>query len=220
VFYFNTGALIIVGVYVYGSTRDGVLKRTIERFDGPKGSQDKRNLLRDFDGNFDFTMLVAIIVCAFGQFAVFSTIMETFRLSRLAGLNAGISQACWASLSFFNALVDLIFFGQGLRFSQFIGMLSIAACALLISLSSVFLPVSEEVVLIEVSQRDMIPMYKPVICAFTPPIAFAFMMSFQKWLTTVKKIRARDLSFAYYGLMSSVFFVSGIIYFARNKGSF
>jgi len=82
------------------------------------------------------------------------------------------------------------------------------------------MPVTQVDKLVEVPKDDLTPMYKPVLCAFTPPIAFAFMMSFQKWLTTVKKIRARDLSFAYYGIMSSAFFIAGLIYFARNRDSF
>ena len=78
------------------------------------------------------------------EIVIVASIMATFKVAQMAGMNIGISVSLWQIGPFFIAITDWVIYGVSLRFFQFLGMLALVTMAVLVSLSDVFYPKEEE----------------------------------------------------------------------------
>ena len=85
-----------------------------------------------------------LIFFACYEIVIVASIMVTFKVAQMAGMNIGISVALWSIGPFFIAITDWVIYGQRLRCSQITGMLALMTMAVMVSLSDVFYPEEEE----------------------------------------------------------------------------
>jgi hypothetical protein len=62
--------------------------------------------------------------------------------------------------------------------------------------------------------------YVPVLFSFCMPLTLSLLQVVLKTVVVVKKVDAKEFSFAYYGFIATSFFIAGLVSFYRNKGSF
>ena len=75
----------------------------------------KKVISRTWNNSIDYWTFFVVLIGAFLQGAIYVGVIESFRMSRLAGLNIGIASAIWSFLPFFVAFLEKIFFGVGLK---------------------------------------------------------------------------------------------------------
>ena len=77
--------------------------------DNANGSRGPKVLLRKWDTNaFDWWSLFIIFCGAAFQFAIYSSIVMSFKISKMANLNIGISQAIWSVNPFLISILERV----------------------------------------------------------------------------------------------------------------
>ena len=95
--------------------------------------------------------------------------MLAFKASRLSGLNIGIIEAFWAISPFFVAFADWLFYREGIKLYQFLGMLGLCVMAILISLADLFTLEAKELE-IHGNPETKLPVYKAFLLCLIYPI--------------------------------------------------
>ena len=134
-FYFAIGGLLIPAVYW--------LKTYVccsEHNRSFKSDGNRRVLLRDDDGKFDWKLLASFLLGGLVTGGRFLAVCTTFALSWKANLNIGIACSVWATAPFFSALMDYILFKKKLQASHLLGISFLLTCALLNSCSEFLIP--------------------------------------------------------------------------------
>ena len=81
-----------------------------------KDNEKKNKVIsRTWDNSLDWWTGFIVFIGAFLQGAIYVGVIESFKMSRLAGLNIGIASAIWSFLPFFVAFLEKILFGVGLK---------------------------------------------------------------------------------------------------------
>ena len=139
IYYFNSGSLIFaLGYFI-------VQREWSKRNNGPRPAmldQDRRKVLtRTWVTNkFDWWSMFLVLVGACFQTAIFTIIAYSFKISNMADLNIGISSAIWAINPFMVAILEWACYKQTFDFTQIWGMSLLVLCAIIVSLSEIFIP--------------------------------------------------------------------------------
>lgn len=144
-------------------------------------------------------MIFNFIVGALFQLGVYMTIIYTFDVANRAGLNIGISTSIWAINPFMTAVLDNLLYGTQIKLYQNVGMLALAICGILVSLSEF---VNNETVVEQTKDPDAPPIYIAVLWSMSMPVVFAFQTLFQKWVVTRMGVNSMDWTFGIWGLLS------------------
>lgn len=102
-------------------------------------------------------------------------IMLNFELARLAMINTGVVSVIWAISPFFSALLDFFINRQSLLVSQFIGMVFMLICAVLVGVKTI---VNADDSIDEsspawVAETDRIESWIPMVFALIVALAFS-----------------------------------------------
>ena len=140
IYYFCSGSLIFSIVYfLYQREWNKMNADNRGMLDNANGSRGPKVLLRKWDSNaFDWWSLFIILCGAAFQVGIYSAIVMTFKVAKMADLNIGISQAIWSVNPFLISILERVVYGTPFEFKQVWGMLCLIACAILVSLSEVF----------------------------------------------------------------------------------
>ena len=107
--------------------------------DNSNGGRGHKVLLRTWDTNsFDWMSLYIILWGALFQVGIFSAIVITFKVAKMANLNIGIAQAIWSVQPFLISILERTVYNTPFEFRQVYGMLCLVICAVLVSLSEIF----------------------------------------------------------------------------------
>ena len=149
-FYYNLGSFIAAFGY-YTGRHKGLISR------------GERDLFRHKDGTFDMEMILLSIVSLLIGGSILPLLNINFSLANMAGLNIGITQTVHALQTFFVAILDYFVFGDALKRSQFVGMVIIIACVIMISLDR-----SQPV---DTGTETHLAVYIPMAFSFIVPVA-------------------------------------------------
>lgn len=100
----------------------------------------RTRVLTKKNGSIDFKMLRFYLTGAFLQLCLLSIATYTFKLSQIAGVNAGVSSSVWALGPFFSALLEKLVRGTSLKRFHIVGMSLMLCAVVIVSLSDVVTP--------------------------------------------------------------------------------
>ena len=103
--------------------------------------------------------------------------------------------------------------GNRLKAYHVVGMSAMMFCAILVSLSKLFVTADAEDIY-------SVPMIVPVLMSFTMPIICAVFTFVGKHVTVTRGVAPNDWAFDYFFINSVVFMILGIQSFWANPGSF
>ena len=179
----------------------------------------KKVISRKWDNSLDWHTFLIVLWGAFLQGAIYVGVIESFKMSRLAGLNIGIASAIWSFLPFFVAFLEKIFFGFGLKVFQFVGMSLLVVLAVLVALSDLFSDNAEEVTLNpNIEHKE--PVYKAILYSFIFPVSAGFMNMTVVYTKTNLRLQALDWVQANSTLYGVIGVIIGIFFWLMRPGTF
>jgi len=113
--YFCSGSLLVSIVY-FVSKREWGRLNVEQRGILDQAGRDKKVLLRTWDNRFDWWSLFMCFVGAAFQTAIFLSIVLTFKVARMAGLNIGIAQSIWAINPFMISILERFVYNVEFKF--------------------------------------------------------------------------------------------------------
>ena len=162
-------------------------------------------LLRTWENSFDWKAFGVLVFFACYEIVIVASIMVTFKVAQMAGMNIGISVALWSIGPFFIAITDWVIYGQGLRCFQIVGMLALMAMAIMVSLSDVFFPDEEEAGEdADVGVSKKIPVFYAVLISLLVPVLGTFFVLVVKYADKVLRLDSTDFSVGYWLIVSIV----------------
>ena len=184
-------------------------------------------LFRTRDSNkFDWHSLFTVFVGALFQFSIYASIILSFKMAIRADLNIGIAQAIWSMQPFFVSVLERCIYSVPFDTQKLFGMSALISCAILVSLSEVISPpatTGKDVPIVTPSIDDKIeklPLWVAVLCSFVMPVVCTLNIIVIKHANETLKIAAKDFTIAYWLIMSLIFQINGVVYFAQNEGVF
>lgn len=171
------------------------------------GERGNKVLLMTWDNSFDWYALLIIFCGAFGQTCIYLSIVLTFKLAHMAGLNIGIAQSIWAINPFFISILEKVVYGTPFNFKQGYGMLALMLCAICVSLSEVINPKEETAPVggIVVEEPHEVPIWLAVLGSFGMPIICTLFVIVIKQANDTLKIAPYDFTMSYWLVQAIVF---------------
>lgn len=141
----------------------------------------------------------------------------TMWFAGLARINVGVITTIWAVNPLFMAIIDSIIFKQKLLYYHYIGMFSIVACTLIISVSRLFekdktsFSEKEEI-------SNILPSWIPALFGILTPVCFTASGILSKHLTGPRiNFKASTLSFTSYLIVNIFIAIGAVIYWVHTN---
>ena len=162
--------------------------------------------------------MIFCLLSALWQFFIYASAMLCFKVAKSAGLNIGIAQCIWALNPFLVAVIERVFWGVGLAHTQVLGMCSLVACTICVSLSELFQGDESKLEVRLVEGRT--PIYVAVLVSLVFPIVCAVFSCLIKYADKKLRLDAFDWNCSSMGMMSLAFQIVGIINFSSGAVEF
>ena len=175
-------------------------------------------LLRTWDNSFDWRTMFFCLLSALWQFFIYASAMLCFKVAKSAGLNIGIAQCIWALNPFLVAVIERVVWGVGLAHTQVLGMCSLVACTICVSLSELFQ--GDESKLEQRLVEGRTPIYVAVLVSLVFPIVCAVFSCLIKYADKNLRLDAFDWNCSSLGIMCLAFQIVGVINFSSGAIEF
>jgi drug/metabolite transporter (DMT)-like permease len=139
------------------------------------------------------------------------TIVFTFLYSKRAGLNIGIATSIWSLNPFMTAVLDRFIYGSEIKRYHVFGMSSLVICAVLVSMSELFIADTQNQV--DSPDRDKPPIVYALLISFLMPTICALFTLIEKYVVVKLGVSSSDWAFGHWFLMSVVMQTVSVVYF-------